>query len=197
MPPMVRRTAAELVRARERLPALSAARHRRPPVRLSGTLFGRAIRRGRLLIRRRTTVVGVAADVDLDLREAEIEGSRVTVSVLVALGNVDVYVPEGIDVIVGGFVVFGRHRHWGRDTARPDAPTILVRIYGCFGTVDVWRVSHDIHGDYREIHQQLEARRAAAVRLSQPRPTRGPGSSPVSRSAHGDPGEPQVRPQLG
>ena len=50
------RTPAELVRAREHLPALSAESHRSPPVRLSGALFGRTIRRGRLLIRRRTTV---------------------------------------------------------------------------------------------------------------------------------------------
>jgi hypothetical protein len=152
------RTAAELARARDRLPAPSAASHRRPPVRLSGTLFGRAIRRGRLLIRRRTTVIGVAADVDFDLRDAEIEGAPVTVSILVAFGNVDVYVPEGIDVMVGGLILFGRHRHWGRDTARPDKPTVRVRIHGCFGTVDVWRVPHDLRGDYGEIHEQLEER---------------------------------------
>lgn len=152
------RTAAELVRSREHLPALSAASHRRPPVRLSGALFGRAIRRGRLLIRRRTTVVGAAADVDFDLREAEIEGGCVTVSVLVAFGNVDVYVPEGIDVMVGGLILFGRHRHWGPDTARPDAPSVRVRIFGGFGTVDVWRVPRDLHGAYGEIQRQLEER---------------------------------------
>ncbi len=152
------RTAVELRGAREGLPALPAPRSRRPPVRLSGAVFGRAIRRGRLLIRRRTTVVGAVADVDFDLREAEIEGGGVTVAVVVAFGNVDVYVPEGIDVMVGGLILFGRHRHWGRDTARPDAPTVRVRIYGCVGTVDVWRVPRDTHGDYGEIHQQIEQR---------------------------------------
>jgi hypothetical protein len=152
------RTAAELVRARERLPTLPGASHRRRPVRLSGTLFGRAIRRGRLLIGRRTTVVGAAADVDVDLREAETEGGPVTVSVLVAFANVDVHVPEGIDVVVGGLIVFGRHSHWGRDTARPAAPTVRVRIYGLFGTVDAWRVPRDLRGDYGEIQRQLEER---------------------------------------
>jgi hypothetical protein len=73
---------------------------RRAPVRLSGRCSAARSGRGRLLIRRRTTVVG-AADVDFDLREAEIESGGVTVSVLVALGNVDAYVPEGIDVMVG------------------------------------------------------------------------------------------------
>jgi hypothetical protein len=117
------RTAAELQRAREGLPAPLAARSGRPPVRLSGALFGRAIRRGRLLIRRRTTIISAAADVDLDLREAEIEGGDMTVAVFVAFGNVDVYVPQGIDVTADGLIVFGRQRHWGRDTARPGAPT--------------------------------------------------------------------------
>ena len=107
-------------------------------------------------------MVGAAADVDFDLREAQIEGSQVTVSVLVALGNVDVYVPEGIDVAVGGLILFGRHRHWGLDTSRPDAPTVRVRIFGCFGTVDVWRVPSDLHGDYGEIQRQLEERRRLA-----------------------------------
>jgi Domain of unknown function (DUF1707)/Cell wall-active antibiotics response 4TMS YvqF len=152
------RTAAELVRAREHLPAPPAAGRRRPPARLSGAVLGRAIRRGRMLIRRRTAVVGVAADVDLDLREAEIQGDRVTVSVLVAFGNVDVYVPEGIDVMVSGLIPFGRHRHWGRDTATPGAPTVRVRVFGCFGTVDVWRVPRDVQGDYGEIQEQLEER---------------------------------------
>jgi hypothetical protein len=152
------RTAAELVRAREHLPAPPAAGRRRPPARLSGAVLGRAIRRGRMLIRRRTAVVGVAADVDLDLREAEIQGDRVTVSVLVAFGNVDVYVPEGIDVMVSGLIPFGRHRHWGRDTATPDAPAVRVRVFGCLGTVDVWRVPRDVQGDYGEIQEQLEER---------------------------------------
>ena len=151
------RTADELVRAREHLPAPPAG-HRRPSVRLSGAVLGRAIRRGRMLIRRRMAVVGVAADVDLDLREAEIEGERATVSVFVAFGNVDIYVPEKIDVVVGGLIPFGRHREWGRDTATPDAPTVRGRIFGCFGTVDVWRVSRDVQGDYGEIQEQLEER---------------------------------------
>jgi Domain of unknown function (DUF1707) len=152
------RTASELARARDRLPASPPGHHRRPPARLTGAVLGRAIRRGRLLIRRRAAVVSAAADVDFDLRDAEIEGGCVTLSVVVAFGNVDIYVPEGIDVMAAGLIVFGRHRHWGQDRARPDAPSVRVRIGGCFGTGDIWRVPHDLRGDYGKIQQELEER---------------------------------------
>ncbi len=79
-------------------------------------------------------------------------------AVLVAFGNVDVYVPEGVNVDVGGFTIFGHRREWGRDAARPEAPAVHVRALGCFGTVDVWRVPHDMHGSYGDIFRQLEER---------------------------------------
>jgi hypothetical protein len=39
---------------------------------------------------------------------------------------------------------------------RADAPTVRVRALGCFGTVDVWRVPHQMHGSYSEIFRQLK-----------------------------------------
>ncbi len=102
-------------------------------------------------------MISAFGDVDLDLREAEIPEARVAVRILVMFGNVDLYVPEGINVEVGGTVIFGRLRDWGRDLARTDAPTVLVRSLGCAGTVDVWRVPHEMQGSYPEIFEQLEA----------------------------------------
>jgi hypothetical protein len=73
-------------------------------------------------------------------------------------GNVDVYVPEGIDVDVGGMILFGRRRDWGRETARAPTPTVSVRAHGLFGTVDVWRVPSDVRGTYGEVIAQVKAR---------------------------------------
>jgi hypothetical protein len=147
----------ELVRAREDLPETSGDRlSRRKPTRLTAAFFGHVIRRGRFRLRESTAVVSAFADVDLDLREAEIEGAETTLTILVAFGNVDVYVPEGIDVDVGGITLFGRRRDWGRDTARPDAPTVHIRVLGVFGTVDVWRVPHQLRGSYSEIFRELQ-----------------------------------------
>jgi hypothetical protein len=114
----------DLVRVRQDLPDSRSAniesgrRHKR----LTVALFGRVVRRGRLRLRRRTLVISCFGDVDLDLREAELHDSRVVVRLTVLSGNVDLYVPEGINVEVDGVVIFGRLREWGRDVIRLDAP---------------------------------------------------------------------------
>lgn len=151
----------ELVRAREDLPDAPSdpVRARRKPIRLTGALFGHVARRGRLRLRGWTFAVGAFADIDLDLREAEIDDPWTAMTILVAFGNVDIYVPEGVNVDVGGITIFGHRREWGHDLARADAPTIHVRTLGCFGTVDVWRVPHQMHGGYREILRQLKEQR--------------------------------------
>lgn len=150
------RTDAALRAARGRLPEPLPAD--RKPRRISGAVFGRAIRHGRLRIRRRTRVVSVAADVDLDLRQARIDSDRVTITVYALLGNADIYIPEGIDVTVGGSIVAGRYRDWGADVVRPDSPAVHVRIVGVLGTVDVWRVPSDVSGDYGTIQRELQQR---------------------------------------
>jgi Domain of unknown function (DUF1707) len=150
------RVGSELSRAREGLPDAVTPRMR-PRVRLSFAAFGHLVRRGRLRLPRRTLAVSAFADLDLDLREAEIDTHRVTVHVLSLVGNVDVYLPEGIDVEVGGMIVFGRRRDWGRDAGRAAGPALRVRAHGLFGTVDVWRVPTAVRGTYREVIAQVEA----------------------------------------
>jgi len=127
-------------------------------MRLSLAVFGHLVRRGSLRLPRRTFAVSVFADVDLDLREAEIATRRVTVHVYALFGNVDIYLPEGIDVAVGGLIIFGRRRDWGRDIARAAEPALRVGVHGLFGTVDVWRVPTDVHGAYGEVITELRAR---------------------------------------
>ena len=126
---------------------------------MTAAVFGKTTRRGRLRLRGSTAAVSVFADIDLDLREAEIDELESTVSVVALFGNVDVYVPEGVNVDVHGLTVFGRRREWGRESASPDAPTIHVRVLGFFGTVDVWRVPPNMRGGYSEIFRRLQRAR--------------------------------------
>jgi hypothetical protein len=119
-------------------------------------VFAHVVRSGRLRLRRRTMAVSVFADVDLDLRQAEIQAERTTVTVLAGFGNVDVYVPAGVNVDVGGLTIFGHRRTWGRLTGPPTAPALYVRAVSLFGTVDVWHVPAEMKGDYRGIIRQLE-----------------------------------------
>jgi hypothetical protein len=149
----------ELARVQEDLPGVSprSTRPRRKPTRFTTALFGHVARRARLRLRRWAFAVSACGDLDFDLREATIDLPQTAVTVLVACGNVDVYLPEGINVEVGGFTIFGHRREWGRDVDRPDAPIVRVRVLGC-GTVDVWRVPHDMRGSYRDIIRQLKER---------------------------------------
>jgi hypothetical protein len=149
----------ELARAQRGLPEPGSARAlsaRRKPTRVTAALFSHLIRRGRLRLRRWTIAAGAFSDLDLDLREAELDTPESSVTVLVACGNADVYVPEGVNVTVGGLGVFGHRRDWGRDAARADAPIIRVHAFSVCGTVDVWRVPADMRGDYGEITRQLQ-----------------------------------------
>lgn len=155
------RVQADLDQIRSGLPSARdqpAVGSRRRPTRLTGTLLARVVKRGRLQLRRWTLAGGAFCDVDLDLRQAEIHGPRTTVAVLVAFGNVDVYVPESINVTVSGLTVGGHRREWGQDVERASSPDISVRAISLFGTVDVWRVPADMTGGYGEIFRRLEGR---------------------------------------
>ena len=154
------RVGGDLARIQEDLPAVSpaATRPRRRPARLTAAVLGHVTRRGRFRLRRWTLAASAFGDLDLDLREATIDGPETAVTALIAFGNADIYVPEGVSVDVTGMTILGHRREWGRDTSRADAPVVRVRALGCFGTVDVWRVPRDMRGSYGEIFRQLEER---------------------------------------
>jgi hypothetical protein len=151
----------DLDEIRAGLPAtdeLPATRPKRRATRFTGALLAHVVKRGRLNLRRWTVAGGALCDIDLDLRKAEIHGQRTALTVLVVLGNVDVYVPENVNVAVSGLAVGGHRRDWGEDVERPQSPAISVRVISLFGTVDVWRVPADMPADYGEIARGLRAR---------------------------------------
>ncbi|MFZ0380162.1 MAG: DUF1707 domain-containing protein [Solirubrobacteraceae bacterium] len=155
------RVRADLERVRSGLPSIgesSAGQPRRHATRLTAGLFAHVVKRGRLKLRRWTVAGGALCDIDLDLRKAEIHGQKTAVSIVVILGNVDVYVPENINASVTGLALGGHRREWGEDLERPGAPEITVRAISVFGTVDVWRVPADMPGDYGEVTRQLQGR---------------------------------------
>ncbi len=136
------KTVAELEELGRDLPApIAATRAQRKATRFTGAVFGSTERTGRLRLPRRSQAVVVFGNVDLDLRRAELSGSVASFSAFLLFGNVDVYVPEGVEVDLGGVTVFGHRREWGRDVpSHATAPLLRVRIYALFGTADVWRV---------------------------------------------------------
>src|SRR6266702_1311918 len=68
-------------------------------------------------------------------------------------------VPSEISTSICGFTILGHRRDWGCDAGRPAAPAIHVRVIGMAGTIDVWRVPHDLHdSSYSDIFHALEDR---------------------------------------
>jgi hypothetical protein len=149
----------DLAQVQEDLPEVfvEATGSGRKPARLTATVLGHVARRGRLRLRGWAVAASAFGDLDFDLREATIEQRQTAVTVLAAFGNVDIYVPEGVNVDVGGITIFGHRRDWGQDIGRPDGPVVHVRVLGLVGTIDVWRVPHDMRGrSYSDIFRKLD-----------------------------------------
>lgn len=129
----------ELEQLTRDLPA--AAPPRRSATRFVISIFGSTEREGRLRVGDRIVCFTLFGNVDLDLRQATIEGDAVDVTAIAIFGATDVYVPEGVEVDLHGLAVFGHKGSHGDDPA-PRAGTVLARItaFSLFAGIDVWRV---------------------------------------------------------
>jgi hypothetical protein len=157
-------TADDLAATAESLPAPRAPGTRRRASWVTAGIFSHTVRCGRLRLPRRTFVLSVFSDVDLDLRSAEITSGRTSIIALSLFGNVDVYVPKGIAVDVTGLTVFGHRREWGRDPVQLDTPLFRVRAFGLFATVDIWRVPDDVQGDYGDVIKAVKSQQHELLR---------------------------------
>jgi hypothetical protein len=118
-----------------------AERTRRRPTRFVLTVFGSTEREGRLRLRRRALCVSLFGNIDLDLRQAALEGDVITIFAVAAFAYLDVYVPEGIEVDLHGLTVGGRKSARGSDlTPLPGTPVVRVYALGLFSRMRVWRV---------------------------------------------------------
>ena len=146
-------TAGELEATMRELPATSGMR--RKPTRFVPALFSSTRRDGRLRIRRRVFCLVGLGNVDLDLRQASLEGDVVTVVGFAAFGALDVYIPEGVEVDVHGLSVFGHKNTRGKDVpSLPGAPLVRIYSFGLFSGIDIWRTA-----ERRSIRQVIRAQR--------------------------------------
>jgi Domain of unknown function (DUF1707)/Cell wall-active antibiotics response 4TMS YvqF len=154
------RTSAELERVGRELPAAAPARARRGRKWLTLSVFSHIVRRGRWRVPKLALVVSFFGDIDLDLREAEADGPQATILVLTHFGNVDVFVPEAVEVDTTGIAIFGHSRDWGSELPpTPGTPLLRVWSLGLFGTTDVWRVPRGATGSYRELVRSVRSGR--------------------------------------
>jgi hypothetical protein len=147
-------------------PQGSVARRRRP-TRLLFSMFSSTEREGRLRIPRWVAGMTVFGNIDLDLRQATLEGDVITIVAVGMFGTFDVYVPEGVEVDLHGFALGGHKRANGNDPPpQPGTPLVRVFAVSIFAGMDVWRVPIEwtqktwrevIRGIRSGAHKELEA----------------------------------------
>jgi hypothetical protein len=127
--------------ARDLPPGHVAVVSRRRPTRFVFSLLGSTEREGRIRVRRRVACLIGFGNIDLDLRQATLEGDVITIVALGIVGAIDVYVPEGVEVDLHGFALGGHKRARGNDPPpHPGTPLVRVFAVSIFAGIDVWRV---------------------------------------------------------
>jgi predicted membrane protein len=102
------------------------------------SVFGDITHTGSWPTRHRLSPVAVFGDIDLDFRQAPTPEDRITISAVAPFGDIEVLVPDGVQVDVGGFTVFGSKKVavGDRDT-NESAGVIRLRGFSLFGSVKV------------------------------------------------------------
>jgi hypothetical protein len=137
------RTGAELEQLVADLPALDpeaevAAARPRKQRRWNVAVLSGCERRGRWRPAPHSVALAVLGGVELDLRDATIEGDELVLTAIAILGAVEITVPEGVEVDVSGFALMGGNEHeQGAAPIRPGTPVVRVRAFSLMGGTEV------------------------------------------------------------
>ena len=101
-------------------------------------VMGDSRRQGRWRVEGPLAAVAVMGDVVLDLRSAEVPGGDVDLVATAVMGDVKVYVPDGVDVELSGVAVMGDKQVQVREAppGQP-APRVVVRATVVMGDVKI------------------------------------------------------------
>jgi hypothetical protein len=120
---------------------------RNKPVRWMVAIMGGSHRRGRFRAVGRINAVAIMGGDEIDLREAELEGGELTFTLFALMGGANIYVPDSVDLEVGGFSFMGGHEEVGSDRPpRPGAPVIRIRIYNMMSGASIYRLPPQARG---------------------------------------------------
>src|SRR5580698_8343075 len=127
----------------QRVPAARA----RKPVRWLVAIMGGGHRRGRFRAVGRINAIGIMGGDEIDLREAEIEGGELTLNLFALMGGANVYVPDSIEVELGGFSIMGGNEVRGYDRIpRPGAPVVRINGFALMGGATIYRLPEQARG---------------------------------------------------
>lgn len=89
------------------------------------------------------TATAIMGGVELDLREVEFTAPVLTVQCVAIMGGVEIKVPDGVTVEIGGLGVMGAFSGRSQKASRPGAPVVRVTGLALMGGVDVKYVPRD------------------------------------------------------
>ena len=131
------------------------------PVRWMVSIMSGSHRRGRFRAVGSINAVAIMGGDEIDLRDAEIEGGELTLNLFALMGGANVYVPDSVDLDVGGFSLMGGHEEVGREISpRPGAPLIRIRVYNLMSGATIYRLPPQARGqslkEARHLAKQAE-----------------------------------------
>ncbi len=129
------RTLGELAALTADLAAPSAQPIRLDARRSVAAVFGKERRDGRWVVPDSLTVAAIFGEVVLDLREALLQSTRITVLATVIGGTLQLIVPEGVAVEMTGSSVLSRSTGMSSEPPLPGAPVIEIRALALGGRI--------------------------------------------------------------
>ena len=104
-------------------------------------------RRGRFRAVGSINAISIMGGDEIDLREAEIEGGELTINLVAVMGGATLYIPDSIELDVGGFSLMGGNTEIGSERLpRPGAPVIRLRAWNLMGGATIYRVPPQARG---------------------------------------------------
>jgi hypothetical protein len=101
-------------------------------------VMGDSKRQGRWRVERPLAALAIMGDVVLDLRGAEVPHGEVEITAIAVMGDVKIYVPDGVDVQLSGIAVMGDKQVQVRKAAAGQTvPKVVVRATVVMGDVKV------------------------------------------------------------
>jgi len=100
-------------------------------------IFSGVDRKGEWRPARNSKLLALFGGMDLDFRNAYLPPGDTFIDAMCLFGGVDMIVPEGINVEVNGFPLFGGINNSTSGEFLPGAPTLHVRAFVMFGGIEV------------------------------------------------------------